>query len=60
MVKDGKAANLREETKRFVYVPYTQKERIGAITYYVRAGGDADALAGRVHAVVRAWTPRCR
>ena len=57
MVKDGKAANLREETKRFVYVPYTQKDAMGGMTFYVRAAADADALTGRVHALVRRVDP---
>ena len=57
IVKDGKAANLREEVKRFVYAPYPQKPDIGGMTYYVRASGDTDALAGRVHALVRQVDP---
>jgi predicted permease len=57
VVKDGKAASLREEVKRFVYLPYTQKAFIGGMTYYVRASSDPDALAGRVNAVVRNVDP---
>jgi predicted permease len=57
LVKDGRAANLREEIKRFVYVPYTQKEGVGGMTYYVRAAADADSLAGRVNAIVRGVDP---
>ena len=57
VVKDGKAATLREEIKRFVYVPYTQKDFVGGMTYYVRAASDADALAGRVNALVRNVDP---
>jgi predicted permease len=57
VVKDGKAGNLREELKRFVYVPYTQKDALGGITFYVRAKGDADPLAARVHALVRRVDP---
>jgi predicted permease len=57
IVKDGKAGSLREETKRFVYAPYTQKDTIGDITFYARAGADTDALTGRVHALVRGVDP---
>ena len=60
VVKDGKAANLREETKRFVYVPYTQKEPLGAMTYYVRAGGRRRRpRRPRATPSCAAWTPRC-
>jgi predicted permease len=57
VVRDGKAANLREEVKRFAYVPHTQQGDIGALTYYVRADADVDALAGRVPALVRGVEP---
>jgi predicted permease len=53
VVRDGKAASLREEDKNFAYLPYTQRVALGFMTYYVRTSGDADALAGRVTAVVR-------
>jgi predicted permease len=55
LVKDGKVASLREETKRFVYVPYTQDESIGSMTFYVRsAGGDASSLGPRLRQLAAA------
>jgi putative ABC transport system permease protein len=57
VVKDGKAANLRDETVSFVYLPHTQRGVMGGITYYVRAAADADLVSGRVHSVVRRVDP---
>jgi predicted permease len=57
VVKDGKAASLRDPIKRFYYMPYTQRETVGSLTYYVRASGDADVLTGRVHGLVRSVDP---
>jgi predicted permease len=57
VAKDGKAASLREETKRFYYVPFAQREETANMTFYVRSGGDADALMGRVPAIVRGVDP---
>jgi predicted permease len=52
LVRDGKAASLREKPLRFVYIPYTQDEGVGGMTFYVRAALDPTALADRVRAVV--------
>ena len=52
LVRDGKAASLREKPLRFVYIPYTQDERVGGMTFYVRSPLDPTALADRVRAVV--------
>jgi predicted permease len=53
VVKDGKAANLREEKIRFVYVPYRQQpEIVGSMTFYVRTSLDPGALAPRMRAAV--------
>ena len=57
VVKDGKAASLREETRSFFYAPLVQQERVGGLTYYVRAAGDPDPLFARIHAVVRRVDP---
>jgi predicted permease len=57
VVRDGKAGSLREETKRFVYVPYTQRNDLGSMTYYLRTGAEADALLGRLPVVVRRVDP---
>ncbi|HUG52050.1 MAG TPA: ABC transporter permease [Vicinamibacteria bacterium] len=53
VVRDSKAASLREKPLRFAYVPYTQDERVGHMTYYVRSGVDPVALGTRIRAVVR-------
>jgi predicted permease len=53
VVRDGKAANLREKTRRFVYVPYTQEERVGGLTFYVRSTVDLDSIGSRLRAAVR-------
>ncbi len=52
LVRDGKAASLREKPRRFVYLPYTQDERVGAMTFYVRSAVDLGALADRLRKVV--------
>jgi predicted permease len=57
LVRDGKASNLREETKRFVYVPYQQREELAGMAYYVRSGTEAETLLSRVPAVVRRVDP---
>ena len=57
VVKDGKAASLREEQRRFVYLPHAQREVLGAMTFYARTVGEPDALIGRVHSIVRGVDP---
>jgi predicted permease len=53
IVRDSKAASLREKPPRFVYLPYTQDERIGQMTFYVRSSVDPVVLESRMRAVVR-------
>src|SRR6185503_1384443 len=53
MVRDGKAASLREKPLRFVYVPYTQHANIGGLTFYVRSAHDPSALGNRMRQLVR-------
>jgi len=57
VVPDGKAASLREKPKRFVYVPYAQRQELDSMTFYVRSGAEADALLGRVTGIVRQVDP---
>jgi predicted permease len=57
VVRDGKAGSLREEQRRFVYLPHAQREVLGSMTFYARTAGEPDALVGRVHALVRAVDP---
>ena len=53
VAKDSKTATMRQEIHRFVYVPYMQEDEIGQITFYVRARGDATAIAGSVRAAAQ-------
>jgi predicted permease len=57
LVRDSKAASLREKQIRFVYVPYTQQDNVGQMTFYVRSTLDPTLLSGRVHALVRQADP---
>jgi predicted permease len=57
LARDGKAANLREDSLRFVYRPYPQEPNFGDLTYYVRTSGDVAALSDRIQALVRAADP---
>jgi ABC-type antimicrobial peptide transport system permease subunit len=51
-VRDGKAANLREKSLRFVYVPYPQDDRVGSMTFYVRSALEPGALGDRLRRLV--------
>jgi predicted permease len=53
VVRDGKSATLREETRRFAYVPFMQEESIGGLTFYVRTAVDPASLGDRLRAAVR-------
>jgi predicted permease len=53
VAKDGKAASLREEPLRFVYLPYAQDTAVGSLTYYVRSTVPPEALGPRVRQVVQ-------
>jgi ABC-type antimicrobial peptide transport system permease subunit len=57
VVRDGKAASLRDEPKRFVYVPYTQEESVGSLTYYVRSKVESDSFGARLRAAVARVDP---
>jgi predicted permease len=57
LVRDSKAASLREKSIRFVYVPYTQQKQVGHMTFYVRSRVDAAALEARVRSLVRQADP---
>ncbi len=52
VVRDGKAASMRDEPQRFVYAPYTQEEAVGSLTYYVRSTVEPDSFAARLRAAV--------
>ncbi|HVR72337.1 MAG TPA: ABC transporter permease [Vicinamibacteria bacterium] len=53
VVKDGRAANLREKPIRFVYVPYRQQPDVGEMTFYARTTLDPEALAPGMREIVR-------
>lgn len=44
VVRDGRASYLRDESERSVYVPYRQVSGIGAVTFYLRTGLEAEAM----------------
>jgi predicted permease len=48
VVKDSKTSTLRQDVKRFVYVPYMQEEELGSMTFYVRARGNASGIGASV------------
>jgi predicted permease len=52
VVRDGKAASMREEPRRFVYMPYAQEESIGGLTYYVRSTVEPDSFGTQLRAAV--------
>jgi predicted permease len=41
VVRDARHANVREDVKPFLYIPYTQDAELGSITFYVRSAQDA-------------------
>jgi predicted lysophospholipase L1 biosynthesis ABC-type transport system permease subunit len=43
--------------RRFVYVPYTQEESVGGLTFYVRSAVDPEAIGPRLRAAVRRVDP---
>ena len=57
VVRDGKAASMRDEPQRFVYAPYTQEESVGSLTYYVRSSLESDSFAARLRAAVARVDP---
>jgi predicted permease len=57
LVRDGKAASLREEQRRFVYLPYTQTDDVGRMTFYARSNVDAEALGGQIRKVLQRVDP---
>ena len=57
LVRDGKAASLREKPLRFVYRPYTQDRDVGGMTFYVRSALAPEGLGGRLRGIVRRVDP---
>ena len=52
VVKDSKAADLKEKQQRFFYVPYTQ-DHFGAMTFYTRTSQDPAAMVPMLRDAVR-------
>ncbi len=52
LVGDGKSMSLREEPERFFYLPYTQSQDLGGVTFYVRAALDPETLGARIREAV--------
>ena len=53
LVKDTRAGSLREDQRRFVYLPYTQETDVGGMMFYTRTSIAPEALAPRLRAIVR-------
>ena len=53
VVKDSHHLDVKEHPKAFVYVPYTQEETAGELTYYVRTSQDPVSLATAVRKTVQ-------
>ena len=57
VVKDGKYADLREDTTRFWYVPYEQSGGAEGLYLYVRCVGRANAMFSAVRGAIRNVDP---
>ncbi|MFL6212372.1 MAG: ABC transporter permease [Blastocatellia bacterium] len=53
VVKNSKAASVREPEKPFVYLPYAQRKPFGSYTFYVRTRQDTGAIAQTLRAEVQ-------
>jgi predicted permease len=52
VVRDSKTASMRETPRRAVYVPFTQEDDNGALTFYVRPRVESAAFPARLRAAV--------
>jgi putative ABC transport system permease protein len=57
VVRDGQSVTLRDDPRRFVYLPYSQSSDIGSVTFYVKTAVDPDSLAGRMREAVTRVDP---
>jgi predicted permease len=57
VVADGKGSALREEAKRYAYLPYAQGLDVDSLVYYVRSELDAAALTPSLREAVRRVDP---
>lgn len=53
IVKTGKYTDLREEKQAFVFCPYSQRYRDGAMTFYVRTSQEPETLTSALRHAVR-------
>jgi len=53
VVKDSKHMEVKEETKPFAYIPYSQEPAIHSLTYYVRTHQNPEILAESVRNTVQ-------
>ncbi|HKS42898.1 MAG TPA: ABC transporter permease [Blastocatellia bacterium] len=53
VVKDSKHANVREEAKPFLYIPYTQDVRIGDITFYIKTKQEVGQMTASIRNTVQ-------
>jgi predicted permease len=53
IVKDSKHADVREQVKPFVYTPYSQFERLGDITFYVKTKQGIGAMTASLRSEVQ-------
>ncbi|MGE0455997.1 MAG: FtsX-like permease family protein [Vicinamibacteria bacterium] len=57
LVKDGKPISLREQTPRFVYVPYSQAGELDSMVVYVRSTRAEAAITQAIRDAVRRADP---
>jgi putative ABC transport system permease protein len=57
VVKDSKYQTMREETMRFLYIPYRQDKQPAGMTFYVRTSQDPVTAAAAVRSQVRHLDP---
>jgi len=53
VVKDNKHSTVREQTRPFVYLPYSQDEKFGEMTFYVRTAQEPGSIAPLLRNEVR-------
>jgi predicted permease len=58
LVPDVKTASLREERERFVYLPWTQQESLGSVTFYARTASEPGPLQARAQRLVSGVDPQ--
>jgi predicted permease len=57
VVSDAKYANVKDTVGPQIFMPRRELERLGALTYYVRAAGDTEAIATAIRALLARLDP---